>query len=61
MSIDFDNGLVVGLTLAGKNGLIGVDVSIIYFTSPYAVRLGPNINMGPQTLLITEASTKLVF
>lgn len=59
MSIDFDNGLVVGLTLAGKNGLIGIDVSVIYFTSSYEVRWGPNINMGPQTLLATEVSTKL--
>lgn len=34
MTIDFDNGLVVGLTLAGKNGLIGVDVSVVTFTTP---------------------------
>lgn len=61
MTIDFDNGLVVGLTLAGLNGLIGIDVSVIYFTSPYEVRWGPNANMGPQTPLNTEASTILVF
>lgn len=61
MSIDFDNGLVVGLTLAGLNGLIGVDVSVVTFTTPYEVRLGPNINMGPQTPLATEISTVLVF
>lgn len=62
-NVDFENGLVLGMALAGKNGLIGVQLpgQSGFFTSTYEQSFGPNLVAGSDVGLSSEPSTIAIF